>query len=268
MNRHGRSARWSAEIERLREIFAEAACDVTPSPVPLAAVERAARRRRRRRAAAVAGSACALLVVPAAAVALRAGVGAGADATRVTGPSAGPRGTVRVVTPGERVRIASGIRIWLTEDGAHWTAPWSSAPRFRGVEGDGIDIRTPGITLQEEGDGDHGHFVSGIYHGKGDAARVRIETTAGDVDGTALTLAGSPHWGVWYALAKPPKPPKPPKTPKTPKTPKPLGSPEARQEMPWMSDMPTKRRFPGGPTKRVTVYDSAGKVIATMEFAT
>ncbi|MCX4576363.1 hypothetical protein OHB41_24935 [Streptomyces sp. NBC_01571] len=257
MKRHSRSARWSAEVERLREIFAEAACDVTPSPVPLAAVERAARRRRR--AAAVAGSACALLMVPAAAVALRAGVGTGADATRVTGPSAGPRGSVRVVTPGERVRIASGIRIWLTEDGGHWTVPWSSAPRFRGVKDDGIGIRTPGVTLQEEGDGDHGHFVSGIYHGKGDAARVRIETTAGDVDGTALTLAGSPHWGVWYALVKHSKPRK---------TPKPLESPEAQQEMSWTPGMPTKRRFPGGPTKRVTVYDSAGKVIATMEFAT
>ncbi|WP_329289224.1 hypothetical protein [Streptomyces sp. NBC_01455] len=252
MKRHRRSAAMAAEAGRLREIFAEAACDVTPSPVPLAAVERAARRRRRRRAATVAGAAFALLVVPAAAVALRAGFGAGADATRVTGPSATPRGTVRVVTPGERVRIASGIKVWLTEDGGHWNSPWSSAPLFRGVKDDGIDIGTPGVTLQEEGVGDNGYFVSGIYHGKGDAARVRIETTAGDVDGTALTLAGSPHWGVWYALVRPPK------TQETPKTREVLGMP----------GLPMKRRFHGGPTKRVTVYDSAGGVIATMEFAT
>ncbi|MET8407812.1 hypothetical protein ABZV34_06805 [Streptomyces sp. NPDC005195] len=241
----------SAEAQRLREIFAEATCDVTPTPVPLAAVERAARRRRRRRAAAVVGFACASLMVPAAAVALRAG----ADTTRVTGPSAGPRGTVRVVTPGERVRIASGIKIWLTEDGGHWNSPWSTAPRFRGVKDDGIDIGTPGVTLQEEGACANGYFVSGMYHGKGDAARVRIETTAGDVDGTALTLAGSPHWGVWYAVVKSPKTQKTQETQETPKA----------QEVPGTS---MKRRVHDGPTRRVTVYDSAGRVIATMEFAT
>ncbi|MFF2997720.1 hypothetical protein ACFVTC_24705 [Streptomyces sp. NPDC057950] len=262
MKRRRRSAAMSAEAARLREIFAEAARDVTSSPVPLAAVERAARRRRRRRAATVVGSAFALLVVPAAAVALRAGVGAGADAARVTGPPAGPRGTVRVVAPGERVRIASGIKVWLTEDGGHWNSPWSSAPLFRGVKGDGIDVGTPGVTLQEEGIGDNGYFVSGIYHGKEDAARVRIETTAGDVDGTALTLAGSPHWGVWYALVSPPK---------TRETRETRGT-KAREvlRMSGMSGMPIKRQFHGGPTKRVTVtvYDSAGRVIATMEFAT
>ncbi|MFG2476690.1 hypothetical protein [Streptomyces fagopyri] len=267
MNRHRRSADMPAEAERLRAMFADAACDVAPSPVPLAAVERAARQRRRRRAAAVLGSACALLVIPAAALALRAGGGAGADATRMTGLSAGPRGTVRVVAPGERVRVASGVKIWLTEDGGHWTSPWSSAPRFRGVGGDGTDLGTPGVTLQEGGAGDHGYFVSGVYHGRGDAARVRIETAAGDVDGTALTLAGSPHWGVWYALIKSPKPTKPPE-PSEPS--EPTGTPRAREAsaMPEAPGTPTRRRFPGGPTKRVTVYDSAGKVIATMECAT
>ena len=45
-----------AEGDRLREAFAREAYDVTPSPVPLAALRRAGRRaRRRRRAATVSG---------------------------------------------------------------------------------------------------------------------------------------------------------------------------------------------------------------------
>lgn len=288
MSRHRRAAGMPAGTERLREVFADAARDVTPSPVPLAAVERAARRRRRRRAATVLGSVCALLVVPAVAVALRAGVGAGADAARSTGPSTGPRGSVRVVAPGERVRVASGVKIWLTEDGGHWTSPRNAAPRFRGAGAARTDLGTPGVTVQEEGAGDYGYFVSGVYRGRGDAARVRIETAVGDVDGTALTLAGSPHWGVWYALIKPTtstKPMKPMKQMKqmepmnrtepaeAPRSPEPTEKPGAWEvsEMPEAQGMrgtPTKRRFSDGLTKRVTVYDSAGKVIATTEYAT
>ncbi|QFZ75227.1 hypothetical protein GFH48_19910 [Streptomyces fagopyri] len=282
MSRHRRSADMPAGAERLREVFADAACDVAASPVPLAAVERAARQRGRRRAAIVLGSACALLVVPAVAVALRAGVGAGADATRSTGLSAGPRGSVRVVAPGERVRVASGVKIWLTEDGGHWTSPGNAAPRFRGVRAAGTDLGTPGVTVQEERAGDYGYFVSGVYHGRGDAARVRIETAAGDVDGTALTLAGSPHWGVWYALVKPTDPTDPMKPIRPIRPIRPTNAPEppapAEKPRAWkVSEMPeaqgmrgtlAKRRFSDGLTKRVTVYDSAGKVIATMEYAT
>ncbi|MEU1528232.1 hypothetical protein [Streptomyces fagopyri] len=282
MSRHRRAAGMPAGTERLREVFAEAARDVTPSPAPLAAVERAARRRRRRRAATVLGSGCALLVVPAAAVALRAGVGAGADAARSTGPPTAPRGSVRVVAPGERVRVASGVKIWLTEDGGHWSSPRNAAPRFRGAGAAGTDLGTPGVSVQEEGAGDYGYFVSGVYRGRGDAARVRIETAVGDVDGTALTLAGSPHWGVWYALIKPTKSTRPMKQmermnriepAQAPRSPEPTEKPRAWKvsEMPEAQGMrgtPTKRRFSDGLTKRVTVYDSAGKVIATMEYTT
>ncbi|MFE2964856.1 hypothetical protein ACFXKC_14525 [Streptomyces sp. NPDC059340] len=228
MKRHRKFPRPSAESEPLREVFAEAAYDVTPSAVPLAAIERAGRRRRRRRTAAVAGSACALLVVPLAVVALREAVSPESGDGRVASPSGLPMATVRVVTAGERVEVAHGIKIWLTEDGAHWSSPADSGPLFSSVK-DGAD--EPGVTVQQEGAGDWGYFLSGVYRGKREAARVEIETTAGQVAGTALTLAGGPHWGVWYAMVSAPKP-----------------------------------VTPGRPvdvTRRVTVYDAAGGVTAS-----
>lgn len=77
MNRHRKSPRPSVEAERLREVFGEAAYDITPSAVPLTAIERAGRLRKRRRTATVVGSACALLVLPVAVVALREVVASG-----------------------------------------------------------------------------------------------------------------------------------------------------------------------------------------------
>jgi hypothetical protein len=228
MKRHCKFPRPSAESEPLREVFAEAAYDVTPSAVPLAAIERAGRQRRRRRTAVAAGSACALLVVPLAVVALREAVSPETGDGRVTSPSGLPMATVRVVTAGERVEVAHGIKIWLTEDGAHWSSPADSGPLFSSVK-EGAD--EPGVTVQQEGAGDWGYFLSGVYRGKREAARVEIETTEGQVAGTALTLAGGPHWGVWYAMVSAPKP-----------------------------------VAPGRPvdvTRRVTVYDSAGGVTAS-----
>ncbi|MFK0024122.1 hypothetical protein [Streptomyces sp. NPDC090798] len=228
MKRHRKFPRPSAESGRLREVFAEAAYDVTPSAVPLAAIERAGRQRRRRRRAAVAGSACALLVVPLAVVALREAVSPESGDERVTSPSGLPMATVRVVTAGERVEVAHGIKIWLTEDGAHWSSPAGSGPRFSSVK-DGAD--EPGVSVRQEGAGDLGYFLSGIYRGRGEAARVEIETTAGQVAGTALTLAGGPHWGVWYAMVSTPK----------------SVAPDRSVDV----------------TRRVTVYDSAGGVTAS-----
>lgn len=229
MKRHRKFPHPSAEAERLHEVFTEAAYDVTPSAVPLAAIERAGRQRSRRRTATVAGSACALLVVPLAVVALREAVSPGDE--RVTSPSGVPMATVRVVTAGERVEVAPGIKIWLTEDGKHWSSPAGPGPRFSSVKDGAIDLSAPGVTVQQEGAGDLGYFLSGVYHSRGDAARVEIKTTAGEVVGTALTLAGSPHWGVWYAMVSAPKSVAP--------------------------------GTPVGVTRRVTVYDSAGGVIAS-----
>ncbi|MFF4347309.1 hypothetical protein [Streptomyces sp. NPDC001530] len=243
MNHPFRSARPPAEAERLREAFTEAAYDVTPSAVPLAAIEREGRRRRRRRRTAVLGAACGALLVPLAVVVLRDGVPSG-PSERVKPPAAGagtpspspsaPAGQVRVVTPGERVQVAPGTKIWLTEEGKHWLEPGAPGAQFRSVSDGNLDMSKPGVSLQESGE-EGGYFLSGIFHGKGEPARVEVTTVAGARNGTALTLAGKPGWGVWYLEMKIPK-------------------------------SLTSRDTMFGVTKRVTVYDSAGGVIASEEF--
>lgn len=237
----------AVEAERLREVFAEVAYDVTPSAVPIAAIAREGRRRRRRRTAAVLGAACGVLLVPLAVVVLRQGVPAGpGEREQVTPPAASVSptpsvsmphaGKVRVVTPGERVEVSPGTKIWLTEDGKHWTEP-DQPTQFRSVTDGNLDLSSPGVSLQESGREDGVSFLSGIFYGEGEPALVKIETVAGDIDGTALTLAGEPGWGVWYAEVK---------------------VPEATTSS---SDSQ------GGVTERVTVYDSAGGVIASQDFS-
>jgi hypothetical protein len=238
------------EAGLMREMFAEAAYDVTPSAIPLAAIEREGRRRRSRRRATVLGAACGVLLVPLAVVVLRGGTSpadTGTDVSSsptVTGDASSPTpsvpaGEVRVVTPGERVQVAPGIRIWLTQDGKHWTEPGAPEPQFRSVTDGNLDMGVPGVTLQESGDGDT-YFLSGIYYGgSADAARVRIETSAGHVNGTVLRLAGRQKWGVWYVMVK------------------------ARGTS---STTRSPAASTAGFTERVTVYDSAGGVIVSQEF--
>ncbi|MEU6365218.1 hypothetical protein ABZ876_05625 [Streptomyces sp. NPDC046931] len=227
----------TADIGQLREALAESAYGITPSGPPLAAIERHGRRIRRRRRTAVLGTGCGLLLVPLAALALR---GTHGDAGRVMPPaasaSASPSvgvGKVRVVTPGERVAAAPGTRLWLTPDGLHWTEP--DAPvQFKSVTDGNIALDRPGIETRTYGsNGDR--FLFGTYHGKGEAARVRIETVGGDIEGTALTLAGSPGWGAWYATVKLPS-----------------AALDKLSKDPTLDDG----------TRRVTVYDAVGGVIA------
>ncbi|MFC9844070.1 hypothetical protein ACFWFF_36225 [Streptomyces sp. NPDC060223] len=247
MNRPSRPQSPAPEPEGLREAFAEAALDVTPSAVPLAAIERAGRRRRRRRTAAVLGAACGVLLLPLAVVVLRADLSSGqGESERVTPPaaSAGPTPSpslsmahaekVRIVTPGERVEVSPGTEIWLTEDGKHWSEP-DQPTQFRSVSDGNLDLSSPGVSVQESAH-EGVSFLSGIFYGPGEPARVEVRTVAGVIDGTALTLAGEPGWGVWYAEVKMPESQPP-------------------------SDSLT------GVTERVTVYDSAGAVIASQEFS-
>ncbi|MFI6336003.1 hypothetical protein [Streptomyces sp. NPDC050535] len=246
MNRPSRSQSPPAEAERLREAFAEAALDVTPSVVPMAAIERAGRRLKRRRRAAVLGATCGVLLAPLAVVVLQGGISPD-ESERVAPPagSSGPSpsvsaeraGKVRVVTPGERVEVSPGTEIWLTEDGKHWSEP-DQPTQFRSVTDGNLDLSGPGVSLQESGQEGGVSFLSGVFYGQGEPARVDIETVAGDIDGTALTLAGRPGWGVWYAEVKVP------------------------ESVTSSSDPPT------GVTEKVTVYDSAGGVIASQEYPT
>ncbi|MBW8703447.1 hypothetical protein MBT84_28020 [Streptomyces sp. MBT84] len=195
-----------ADTGRLREALAEAAYDITPSHLPLAAVERRGRRIRRRRGATVIAAGCGLLLVSLALVTLR---GTSPDTEPITPPaastpapsasSAAPAPAPRIVAPGEQVAAAPGFRLWLTAEGEHWTVPTFPEPQFRSVVDGNIDPNTPGVSLQSETNTNRA-YLSGLYYGgKGTASTVEIQTQTGTVHGKLIELPGHPGWGVWYA---------------------------------------------------------------------
>ncbi|MFI6543072.1 sigma factor-like helix-turn-helix DNA-binding protein [Streptomyces prunicolor] len=228
------------DAERLRMLFTEAAESAksasggVPFDVPLDAVEQRGRAlRRRRRGVVVAG--CALLLVPAVVFGAGGFMGAGsADAGSGGGASDVAQSPTRIVASGERVDAVTGVQVWLTTDGKHWSTP-ERPNQFRGLTGDSDSDRKeerlkPGVSTQLD-PMKSGYFLSGLYRGlSADPARVEVTVDDRRITGTVLTLAGSPGWGVWYA--------------RTPLTPEELKSSSVG----------------GGPT--VTVYDAAGKVVA------
>jgi hypothetical protein len=178
------------DAERLREVFTDAAYGITPSPVPLAAIEKTAHARRRRRTA-ILTAACGLLLIPLA-----------GTAVHFATPSPTPRNTVwpaatvpsvRVVTPGERVQAAPGVRVWLAGDGKHWSTP-EFADQFSSVT-DG-NLARPGVSAQTE-TVRGGTFLSGVYTGTGSPATVKVVTRAGTFTARVIHLAGQ-SWGAWY----------------------------------------------------------------------
>ncbi|MFI1293746.1 hypothetical protein ACH4VM_35855 [Streptomyces sp. NPDC020792] len=200
----------AAEAERLRRALTEAAYDITPSPLPLATVERQGRRIRLRRRTAVLGAGCGLLLVPLAVVVLP---GTESGAPGVTSPAApvsvsptppaspaAPAPTPRIVASGEHVTAVPGFELWLTAEGKHWTTPSSPDPQFRSVVDGNIVRSDSGVTLQEEYENGRS-YLSGVYYGgKGTASSVEVETVAGTVRGKLIELPGDPGWGVWYAV--------------------------------------------------------------------
>ncbi|MFE9138082.1 hypothetical protein [Streptomyces sp. NPDC007355] len=183
--------------ERLREAFAKAAYDITPSPVPLAAIETAGRARRRRRTAALATT-CGLLLIPLAVTAVPSGLSSPTIPAALPAAPATPR-TAQVVAPGERVEVMPQVQLWLTKDGKHWSTP-EKADQFRSVTDGNFDKSRPSIGLQAESVGKN-YFLSGVYRGTGDAATVKIETAKGTVTGSIVRLAGETGWGAWYAIS-------------------------------------------------------------------
>ncbi|MGW1108469.1 hypothetical protein [Streptomyces sp. NPDC002540] len=226
-------------IAQVREALTETARESTPSRLPLAGVERGRRRIRRRRRAPLLAAGCGLLLVPLTAVALK-GAGLwgdpGTPAASASGVPSVTTGKVRVVTPGERVGVAPGAKMWLTADGMHWTGAHEPA-RFQNAMDGATAKDQPGVDWQTA-DQDGDRFVFGTYRGRGEAARVEIETSDGAVEGAVLTLAGNPGWGAWYASVK---------LPDARKTPKTLPDDHV--------------------VRRVTVYDAAGVVIASRKSA-
>ncbi|MDT0573562.1 hypothetical protein RM704_40030 [Streptomyces sp. DSM 3412] len=237
---------------RLRAAFAEAAYQLTPPPVPLEAIEREGRSRRRRRRAAALSTGCGLLLLPLVAVlALRPddpsatvrpmappnpkpSTSASPPPTRLSTPVAG---LVRVVEPGEKVRIGDGTRIWLTEEGKYGDTPGvSEVPEFRSVVDGNIDMSRPGVSVQETPRGAEKVFLTGVYHGGPNvAAGVRIELYDGRIfDGTVVRLARTKEWGGWYLLAT-------------------VGEGVSNPE------------HMRGITRKVTVYDKDGGVVASQD---
>ncbi|MFF7180224.1 hypothetical protein [Streptomyces sp. NPDC008121] len=191
----------------LREAFMRAAHDITPSPVPLAAVRREGRSRRRRRTAVLAAlSMLGVVTVTAVAVgridrpAATPPAAPPASATRpvtVPPPTSSP---VDVVRPGERVDAGRGWTVWLTREGKHWAGE-DGFENFRSVVDGNIDLSQPGVSHQSEGDA-NGVFHSGIYHGTAEAGRVELRGADGRrTVAKLLELSDRPGWGVWYAHA-------------------------------------------------------------------
>ncbi|MEU7469867.1 hypothetical protein AB0A94_15230 [Streptomyces sp. NPDC044984] len=197
------SPRPQQESERLRDAFGEVADGLMPSPVPLAAIERAGRARRRRRTAGMVIG-CGLLLAPLAAVTVRAVLQEHSPlqrnevAAHPTPPDTPDvAGSVRVVAPGERVQAGAGVELWLTEEGEHWSTP-EMDHQFRSVADRDVGHRRLTVGLMTETVGDR-CFLSGLYTGTVDVGRVVVDTGDGKVTASVVRLPGTPDWGVWYA---------------------------------------------------------------------
>ncbi|MFJ9585768.1 hypothetical protein [Streptomyces acidicola] len=145
-----------------------------------------------------------------------------------------PESSVRVVAPGERVQAAPNVELWLTEEGKHWSTP-NQADQFRSVVDGNIDMSRPGVSLQME-PVDGRYFLSGVYHGEGDAASVKVVTDKGTITGRVVYLAGRPGWGAWYATSP----------------------------LPDESKSADKPKSAGSFVRSVTVLDTAGRTMATL----
>ncbi|MGW1727463.1 hypothetical protein ACWCQK_31665 [Streptomyces sp. NPDC002306] len=111
----------------------------------------------------------------------------------------------RIVAPGQRIHAAPGVRLWLTEEGKHWTTPDMPEGQFRSVVDGNIDPHVPSVGLSAEPVGNR-YFLSGVYVAPESAATVRVVTEEGTFTGTVVRLPGHPGWGAWYATAPLPGP--------------------------------------------------------------
>ncbi|MFD3330550.1 hypothetical protein [Streptomyces sp. NPDC058701] len=182
------------DSDRLRDAFTDAAHDISPSRVPLAAIKAAGHEQRRKRAAGLAG-ACVLLLVPLAATAVEY---LPSTASHITATPAAPAVSARMTVPNERVTVAPGAELWLTKDGLHWSTP-QQFNQFRSLT-EGNVPNEASVSLYAEPIGDV-LFLAGAYRASTDAAAVRIETTSGTVNGTIVRLTGKSGWGAWYATS-------------------------------------------------------------------
>ncbi|WP_329280143.1 hypothetical protein [Streptomyces sp. NBC_00691] len=201
-------------------MFARAASDLVPGPLPLEAVRRAGRARRRRRTAAlsalsVLAAATAVVAVVVVLTPVRPAPGpapvavpptlvpTSAPAVRTSEKPPPPDPTpVKVVASGERVAAGKGWKVWLTAEGKHWAGP-DGFENVRSVTDGNIDLNAPGVSHQSEGD-PKGAFHSGLYYGTRAAGRVELTNAKGrKAVATLVELPGNPGWGVWYVHTGP-----------------------------------------------------------------
>ncbi|WP_245703309.1 hypothetical protein [Streptomyces lushanensis] len=156
--------------------------------------------------------------------------------------------SIRVVAPGERVKAGPGIRVWLTREGKYWSTP-DMDEQFRSVVDGNLDLSTPGVSRQSESVGDR-YFHSGVYYGSRAAARVELTTATGrTVRASMVELAGKPGWGAWYATTELPSPAE-------------VLGPEGAGTG---AGAGTDTGRPADFIRSVTLYDTAGRVLATLE---
>ncbi|WP_128377624.1 sigma factor-like helix-turn-helix DNA-binding protein [Streptomyces cavernae] len=129
----------------VRKSLARVAADVVPSVVPLDDLHKRAGAWRRRRTAVVA-TVCAAVLAPAAFFAVERIGDDGASGSSGTSSDM-TSGPIRIVAPGERVKAAPGVEVWLTTDGEHWSEP-GNPNNFRGISEDGFT--ETGARAQEE----------------------------------------------------------------------------------------------------------------------
>ncbi|MCP9213193.1 hypothetical protein [Streptomyces cucumeris] len=178
-------------------------------------------------------AACAVTVmggVPTAAFALTSSASTATDAVKA-GASSMNKGSVKVVAPGEKITVAPGVKMWLTQNGKQClqhsfeTTPWCQT--LAGAK--------PGANLAGLDSNDHRGWLSGGYIGNGVPDHAQIRTLSGTTHATVVTLAGNPGWGAWYAQAR------------------------------TTSPAPADNKHPKAFLRNVTVYDTAGKTIVSTD---
>ncbi|NBM17170.1 hypothetical protein [Streptomyces sp. GC420] len=121
-----------------------------------------------------------------------------AGAAQVAQAAAPAHSPVRVVAPGEVVRPAAGIRLWLTEEGKHWFT--YDQENFRSVVDGNLDLSVPGASFQLESYDDRPGFASGVYYGPKPVGRVEYTNAHGATVAQLVKLPGKRDWGAWYAV--------------------------------------------------------------------
>jgi len=184
------------DTERLRGYFADVARDVTPSPVPLAAIRRAGRARRRRGAGLAVCCGLALAALTFTAVQLVSP----ARPRFVTVPADRPAGPAEVVPGGTSLLLPSGVKVEL--DGTGGLGMIGSTSEMEDRTGESTAIGPPGFSVQFNSTSVAGkRYLTGFYFdGTRSAARIEITTTQGTFAGQLLHVAGKPQ-GLWYAQA-------------------------------------------------------------------